>query len=99
MYLTTNKPNRKGLNFNHFERKGEHGLQSTIVRLYDTHVLISDNNQIKLNSGGFKTNHTKNVINDFLPSGYKVFQKDFDWYVTTPDKTIDFKDGITIAVM
>lgn len=98
MYLTTNKPKRAGLSFNHLTR-GKDNLQSTIVKLYDTNVLISDNNYIKLNSGGFKTNHTKNVINDFLPSGFTLFQKDFEWYVATPDKTIEFEDGMTVAVM
>lgn len=96
MYLKTNKPNRKGLNFNYYTRDN---LCSTLVKLYDTNVLISDNNYIKLNSGGFKTNHTKNVINDFLPTGFKVYQKDFEWFVKTPHKTIKFEDNITIEVV
>ena len=98
MYLFTEKPKRAGLSFTHYERKGKHTLKSTIVKLYDTRILISDNDSIKLNSGGFRTNHTKNVINDFLPSGYGLSQKKGVWYVTTPSETVEFYDGIIFKV-
>lgn len=98
MYLETEKPTRKGLRFTHYERLGKHPLKSTIVKLYDTNVLICDGNQIKLNSGGFKTNHTKNVMNDFLPEGYNVQQIKYEWYVNTPTGTINFTDDMILKI-
>ena len=101
MHLITDKPKRKGLNFTHYERtkKNKPLEEFTVVRLYDTHVLIAEQGQIKLNSGGFKTNHTKNVINDFLPMGYKVYQENFTWYVKCPDGgSLTFEDDMIIKV-
>ena len=55
-------------------------------KLYDTIIVIAESTEegyrIRLNHNGFKTNHTKNCMNDFLKRfGFKVFQKDFEWYV------------------
>ena len=55
-------------------------------KLYDTVIVISESTEegynIRLNHGGFKTNHTKNCMNDFLRRfGFKVYQKNFEWYV------------------
>ena len=52
-------------------------------KLYDTVIVIAEHledgsTRIRLNNGGWKTNHTKNCMNDFLKRfGFKVFQKDF----------------------
>lgn len=75
------------------------GRQGRVVRLYDTEILIFLNSGfIQLNSGGWKTRHTKNCINDNLPSGYAIYQRDFKWYVDTPnDKAMPFYDGILLG--
>ena len=83
--------NRKGLNITVLGDK-------TIAQLYNTIIFQASNNIVTLNSGGFKTNHTKNCINDLLPDGFKVFQKDYVWYIETPSNTVEFEDNIHIAV-
>tara|TARA_R100001086_G_scaffold245229_2_gene175888 strand:- start:145 stop:423 length:279 start_codon:yes stop_codon:yes gene_type:complete len=66
--------------------------------LYRTKILEYNHadNTIMLNSGGYKTKHTKNCINDNLPSGYRVFQKNFTWHLDTPNGTINFNDNMIV---
>lgn len=70
----------------------------TIAQLYNTVIFQESNNIVTLNSGGFKTNHTKNCMNDLLPEGFKVFQKNYVWYIKTPAKTVEFEDNIHLAI-
>ena len=96
MILMTDKPNRKGLNFVTYESKvGIHN----VVKLYDTVVVLLEENTLRLNTDGFKTNHTKNVMNDFINSlGMKVYQKDFTWYVDYNDKKYLFEDNMKFII-
>lgn len=90
--LTTFKPfkNRKGLiAFNS-------GNGTSFYRLYNTNILVINEKYIQLNTDGFTTNHTKNCMNDNLPDGYSVYQKDFKWYVNTPEGIRDFEDNMII---
>lgn len=69
---------------------------STIYRLYDTDILTRGITTFVLNSGGWRTNHTKNCMNDNLPDEYYVFQKDFIWYLKTPNEVVDFVDNMVV---
>ncbi len=82
---------RKGLNIIH----NVTGF-NTIAQLYDTHIFYHyDDDKIMLNTSGWKTRHTKNCINQLLPSGYSVSQKDFQWFLTFPcGKKTEFIDGM-----
>ena len=53
---------------------------------------------VQLDSGGHRTVTTKDRINRFLPLGYRLFQKNWNWYVETPSGTIDFVDGMEIKL-
>ena len=65
-------------------------------KLYDTVIVIAEHlengsTRIRLNNGGWKTNHTKNCMNDFLKRfGFKVYQKDFVWYVRGRELPFEF---------
>lgn len=54
---------------------------------------------IKLNTNGWLTVTSKKAINRYfdqrLPS-FRVFQKDFTWYLQTEGKTVLFKDNMLI---
>ena len=79
------------------------------VYLHGTKV-VSHNaleNTVTLNSGGWTTATTKSRMNqysnEFLTigarNGYRVFQKNFDWFVQQPNgEIVDFYDGITIKL-
>lgn len=84
--------NRKGLAVIRYDGK-------TVAQLYDTIILVKNHNDgtIQLNTGGYETRHTKNCMNDLLPSGFSVFQKNFTWFVSLPNgKTIHFVDNMVI---
>jgi len=84
---------RKGLNV-------VHNIAGWVIvaQLYDTRIYAQDENAIVLNSGTWRSNHTKNCINDLLPNEYKLYQKDFIWYLATPLGVVLFEDGMEIPV-
>ena len=56
---------------------------------------------VTLNRGGYRTPTTKrrmNEVSDEWALGFKVVQKNFDWYVETMDGSIDFIDGMVFEV-
>ena len=69
-------------------------------KLYDTVIVERDGDKVTLNTGGWKTNHTKNCMNDFLKRfGFKVSQVDFVWYVSGPSDTVRFdEDKIMLTI-
>ena len=89
MAHTQIKGQRKGLNVWSIGNK-------EYYKLYDTVIVIAEHledgsTRIRLNHNGFKTNHTKNCMNDFLSRfGFKVYQKDFVWYVRGAEISFSF---------
>ena len=69
----------------------------TIAQLYNTVIFIREGNNIQLNSGGWRTRHTKNCINDLLPARLSLYQKNFEWYLYDKinDHTINFEDNMS----
>ena len=70
------------------------------VKLWNTDIasIDTDKGVVTLDSGGYQTLTTKDRMNRVLEdAGYSVFQKDFRWYVKTPDgKTLKYNDGMEI---
>lgn len=72
------------------------------IKLYSTDILKIINGKIVLNSGNYRTVTTKNRINQFLPIGLYVYQKNYQWYIkdnrsgNTTIKIIEFFDGIEL---
>jgi len=55
---------------------------------------------LKLSSCGYQTNTTKsrlNAILDEVDYGCKVFQKNWDWYFSNNNQTVDFWDGMILC--
>ena len=84
------KGQRKGLNVWSIGNK-------EYYKLYDTVIVIAEHledgsTRIRLNHNGFKTNHTKNCMNDFLRRfGFGVYQKDWKWYVKGREVSFEFE--------
>lgn len=68
----------------------------SLGKLYQTLIYKKMGSIITLNSGGWRTNHTKNCINDLLPRGYYIFQRKFKWFLKTPIDEIEFLDNMRI---
>ena len=80
---------------------------TTHVQYHSTRVVSFNDRCIVLRSGGHQTNTTKTRMNQTANQfglDFKVYQHDFDWFVTigtkTGDlmayKTVDFVNGMTI---
>ena len=95
----------KGFNINETKKQGVirvldlgSGLRAVdyrgtkVVEEISSHV-------IKLNTNGWLTNTSKTAINRYfqqrLPS-FRIFQKDFTWYLQTEGKTVEYKDNMLI---
>ena len=71
------------------------------VYLHGHHICTFDHNTqaVKLNSCGYQTNTTKsrlNAILDEVKYGAKVFQKNWNWFVSFNNQTVDFVDGMIL---
>ena len=56
-------------------------------------------NAVKVSSCGWTTNTTKSRLNAILSEvkwGARVFQKNFDWFVSFRNQTQDFVDGMIL---
>mgnify|MGYP003148809375 FL=1 len=63
-------------------------------------TLDHNNQALKLSSCGWQTVTTKsrlNAILDEINYGCKVFQKNFDWFVSYNNQTVDFWDGMILC--
>ena len=73
---------------------------STVV-LHRTAIAVYDHNTqaLKLNSGGYTTVTTKsrlNAILDEVKFGARVFQKNFNWFISYNDEVQSFFDGMIL---
>lgn len=63
------------------------------VVFHNTEVVNANSDRIKLNTGGWFTPTTKTRMNQTANQfglGFKVFQKDFDWFVRFNGRTHEF---------
>ena len=72
------------------------------VYLHGHQIATFDHNlkALKLSSCGWQTNTTKsrlNAILDQLITGARVFQRDFNWYLSYANQTHDFMDGMILS--
>jgi hypothetical protein len=71
----------------------------TKVIYWNTAVVSFNNSRIKLDSGGYETLTTKTRMNQASRQfnlDFRVFQKDFDWFVEYRGKVFNFSDGMIL---
>lgn len=76
----------------------EEGL--TNVCYHSTNVVSFDDYWVKLRTGGWRTITTKLRMNQAswqFKLGYKVFQKDYSWYVQLPNGNVEDFTGDSFA--
>ena len=74
---------------------------STVV-LHRTAIAVYDHNTqaLKLNTGGWHSVTTKSRLNAILSeliAGARVYQKNFDWFLSYNNQTHDFNDGMILS--
>lgn len=66
-----------------------------VIRLHQTDIMtITPRGKISLNTGGWQTVTTKERLNRYLPSGFRINQEKGIWYLNE----IPYRDGMTIGV-
>ena len=71
------------------------------VYLHGNHIATIDNDNVTLFDGGWQSNTTKsrlNAISQEFAYGVGVFQKQWEWFVCNQNKTVDFTNGMQIAL-
>lgn len=71
------------------------------VQYHQTVVAAKYGNIVRLNSGGWRTATTKLRMNQFANQyglAYGVYQKDYNWYVSTKDGDVEFYDGMEVQL-
>lgn len=80
-------------------QSGYYGNQTIAVRLYGTVIVrYMESGVIQLATGGHHTKTTKQRINQLLPPGFSVGQKNYDWFLHTPEGTYPFVEGMEFFV-
>ena len=67
--------------------------RDTVVRYHETIIVRFNPKKITLDHGGWQTQTTRNRMvqaSNQFGLGYRVFQKDFEWFVTYKGKTVPF---------
>ena len=85
-----------------FDSKGNYCEESKVF-LHGNHIATYDhvNRELALFDGGWQTVTTKSRLNALcneFATGFGVFQKNWDWFVSDFDNknVIDFFDGVTV---
>jgi len=71
----------------------------TNVKYHWTDVVKFDHVRVILDSGGWRTPTTKTRMNQTSNQfglGFRVFQKDFEWFVEFGGEVLPFIDGMTL---
>ena len=58
-------------------------------------VRIYEDGTYKLSNGGWLTSTTKDRINQYSPC--RVYQKNFEWFVSKGDRTFPFYSGMVVS--
>ena len=81
-------------------------IENCFVYLHGNHIATYNyaNKELSLYDGGWQSNTTKSRLNALLfefATGFSVFQKNWNWFVSDFEgKTVkDFTDGITVNNM
>lgn len=74
-------------------------INGVAIKLHHTDIVIfCTDGRILLNSGGYQSKTTKDRMNAALPQHYRVFQKDYAWYVrcARTGAVVPFRDGMVL---
>ena len=73
---------------------------SVLLHGHQIATLDHHSNALKLSSCGYETVTTKSRLNAILEEvnyGCRVFQKNFNWFLSTNNQTVDFWDGMILC--
>ena len=71
----------------------------SFVYLYSNLIAMVGDTWLELFDGGWKTNTTKARLNSILQehgTGERVYQKNYEWFISTKDGEVPFGNGIKL---
>ena len=98
---------RKGKDFRSSNTTVTHGIneagqREVIIKLHGNHIATVLNDTMLLIDAGWQRNTTKSRLNALcyeFATGYKVFQKNWEWFVADfHNNAVDFVDGFELAI-
>ena len=57
---------------------------TAVLRYHTTCIVEWKHDHTIFSNGGYMTQTTKSRLNDYLPSGYRIFQMNGEWVLATP---------------
>lgn len=72
---------------------------ASYVMLHGHHIATVGDTWLELYNCGYKTATTKSRLNAILSEhgcGERIYQKDFEWFVSTKEGTVPFTEGMTL---
>ena len=95
-----NQAIRSGSDFSKSNTMVRHEDGYAFVYLHGNHIgTVADDGALTLFDGGWRSNTTKSRLNalcDEFAHGCGVFQKNWEWFVSTRAGTQDFDSGVTV---
>ena len=75
---------------------------ASLVYLHGNHIATVTYNKLTVFDGGWQSNTTKSrlnaLINEFADAySCGIFQKNFSWFLTDRNETVEFESGYTFA--
>ena len=78
-----------------------HDGGDAFVYLHGNHIgTVRQNGSLEIFDGGWQSNTTKSRLNalcDEFAYGCGVFQKNWEWFISTRSGTVEFEDGYTFG--
>ena len=74
---------------------------NAFVYLHGNHIATVSNDSMQLFDGGWRSNTTKSRLNALcyeFAYGCGVFQKQFEWFISSRAGTADFDSGVTLPL-
>ena len=97
-----NQAIRSGNNFSSSNTTVKHGWDNEAdVYLHGNHIATVKSNSIIIKDGGWQSNTTKSRLNALLDEfsyGMRVFQKNYEWFVSYKNVKEDFVSGMELAI-
>ena len=97
-----NQAIRSGNNFSSSNTTVKHCWDNEAdVYLHGNHIATVKSNSIIIKDGGWQSNTTKSRLNALLDEfsyGMRVFQKNYEWFVSYKNVKEDFVSGMELAI-
>ena len=69
----------------------KHGFDAYVIKLHGNVIMIIYSDRNEIFDGDWKTSTTKERLNRYIPRGFRVYQKDWRWYLKDSNNDVDYR--------